>query len=275
MEDLKCILVFDEEANEEIMVKVGISAVDTDGARKNMMADIPEWDFDGLRDKAEDLWNTELGRIEVEGGTQEQKVAFYSALYHSYLAPYLYSDVDGRYRGHDLEVHTAEGHEMYTVFSLWDTFRALHPLFTITQQERTVDLIKSMLDMYDKGGLLPVWELAANETWCMIGYHSVPVITDAYVKGIRDFDVEKAYEAMKKSSIQDREGLGYYRKYGYIPAGMDGSSVSKTLEYATMTIVLRSWQKPLGIRKRSMNISSVHSITRTCLMRRPDSCVDV
>ena len=196
-----------------------------------MLTDIPGWDFDGLRKNAFDKWNEELGRIEVEGGTEEQKTTFYTALYHSYLAPYLYSDVDGRYRGHDLEVHKSD-HDMYTVFSLWDTFRALHPLFTITQQERTNDLIKVMLDIYEKGGLLPVWELAANETWCMIGYHSIPVITDAYIKGIRGFDAEYAFEAMKKSSMQDREGLEYYRRYGYIPAGLDGASVSKTLEYA-------------------------------------------
>ena len=246
MEDLKCILAFDDEAGGEIMVKVGISAVDIEGARKNLEADSPDWDFEGLRQKAESIWNKELGMVEVEGGTHEQKVAFYTALYHSYLAPYLYSDADGRYRGHDLEVHTTDGHEMYTVFSLWDTFRALHPLFTITQQERSVDLIKSMLDMYDKGGLLPVWELAANETWCMIGYHSVPVITDAYVKGIRNFDVEKAYEAMKKSSLQDREGLEYYKKYGYIPAGMDGSSVSKTLEYAYDDFCIAIMAEALG-----------------------------
>ena len=245
-EDLKCILSFEDEAGEEIMVKVGISAVDAEGAKKNLESEIPDWDFEGLRQKAYDSWNEELGRIEVEGGSPEQKIAFYTAMYHSFLSPYLYSDIDGRYRGHDLEVHKTSGHEMYTVFSLWDTFRALHPLFTITQQDRTNDLINSMLDMYDKGGLLPVWELAANETWCMIGYHSVPVITDAYIKGIKGYDVEKAYEAMIKSSMQDREGLKYYRKYGYIPAGMEGSSVSKTLEYAYDDWCIAIMAKELG-----------------------------
>ncbi len=246
IDDLKCIFLFDDEAGEEIMLKVGISAVDTEGAKKNLESEIPAWDFDDLRTKAFDSWNEELGRIEVEGGTEEQKITFYTAMYHSFLAPYLYSDVDGRYRGHDLEVHQAKGHEMYTVFSLWDTFRALHPLFTITQQQRTNDLIRSMLDMYDKGGLLPVWELAANETWCMIGYHSIPVIADAYAKGIRGFDVEQAYEAMKKSSMQDREGLKYFRQYAYIPAGMDGSSVSKTLEYAYDDWCIAMMGKALG-----------------------------
>ncbi|MEN8225582.1 MAG: GH92 family glycosyl hydrolase [Bacteroidota bacterium] len=246
MEDLKCILSFSGDVGEEIMLKVGISAVDIAGAKRNLESDIPAWDFDGLKQKAYELWNNELGRIKVEGGTIEEKITFYTALYHSYLAPYLYSDVDGRYRGHDLGIHQADAHEMYTVFSLWDTFRALHPLFTITQQERTNDLISSMLDMYEKGGLLPVWELAANETWCMIGYHAIPVITDAYMKGIRGFDVELAYEAMKRSSMQDREGLGYYRQYGFIPAGMDGSSVSKTLEYAYDDWCIAVMAKELG-----------------------------
>jgi predicted alpha-1,2-mannosidase len=231
MKDLKAILSFDGET-DEVFVKVGISAVDAEGARKNLEADIPEWDFDRRRKDAKASWNEELGRIEVHGGTEAQKITFYTALYHAYLAPYLYSDVDGRYRGHDLEVHTTRDHDIYTVFSLWDTFRALHPLFTITQQERTTALIKTMLDIYDKGGLLPVWELAANETWCMIGYHAVPVIADAYFKGIRNYDVQKAFKAMKKSSLQDFHGLKYYKKYGFIPADKEGESVSKTLEYA-------------------------------------------
>ncbi len=245
MEDLKCLLSFDPEV-KEVFVKVGISAVDADGAKANVLSEIPGWDFDDVRQKAYDSWNKELGKIEAEGGTEEQKVTFYTAMYHSFLSPYLYSDIDGRYRGHDLKVHKAKGHDMYTVFSLWDTFRALHPLFTIVQEERTNDLIRSMLDMYEKGGLLPVWELAANETWCMIGYHSVPVIADAYVKGIRGYDVDLAYEAMIKSSMQDREGLGYYREYGYIPAGKDGSSVSKTLEYAYDDWCIAMMSKELG-----------------------------
>ena len=229
--NLKCILSFGD-AIGEIRVKVGISAVDAEGARENLHADITGWDLEGARQAAFDSWNDVLGRIEVEGGTEARKTIFYTALYHAYLSPYLYSDADGRYRGHDHAIHKTSGHNMYTVFSLWDTFRALHPLFTITQQALTTDLILSMLDMYDKGGLLPMWELAANETWCMIGYHSIPVILDAWVKGIDGFDSSLALEAMKKSSMQDREGLNYYRQYGYIPAGKDGSSVSKTLEYA-------------------------------------------
>jgi predicted alpha-1,2-mannosidase len=247
MNDLTCILSFEGGGDEVLMVKVGISAVDTAGARKNLESCTPGWDFDGMRQNAYEAWDAELSRITVEGGTHAQRVVFYTALYHAFMAPYLYSDADGRYRGHDMQIHQAGNTPVYTVFSLWDTFRALHPLFTIVQQERTGEFINTMLDIHDKGGLLPVWELAANETGCMIGYHSVPVIADARVKGIRGFNMEKAYEAMKKSSMQDTEGLQYYRRYGYIPAGMDGSSVSKTLEYAYDDWCIALMAKEMGM----------------------------
>ncbi len=231
-EHLKIILNFDSGNAQTILARVGISAVDVEGARLNLEKEIPGFDFDRLRAVARDNWNDMLKKIVVEGGTEEDKTVFYTALYHSFLAPNLFSDVDGRYRGHDFKIHKTDGHKMYTVFSLWDTFRALHPLFTLVQQELTNDLINSMLRMYEQGGLLPVWELAANETWCMIGYHSIPVITDAYFKGIRKYDVGKAFEAMKKSAEEDHHGLRYYKQFGYIPADKEGESVSKTLEYA-------------------------------------------
>ena len=186
----------------------------------------------GLRSEAKALWNGALGKILVDGGTDAQKTTFYTALYHSLIAPNLYVDVDGRYRGRDLEIHTADGFDYYTVFSLWDTYRATHPLFTIIERERTVDFIETMLAQYEQGGMLPVWELSANETGTMIGYHSIPVIADAWVKGIRDFEPARALEAMKHSADQDHLGLKYYRMYGFIPAGSEGASVSRTLEYA-------------------------------------------
>ena len=231
-EPLKIVLEFGKASGNAIMAKVGISPVDRDGALINLDAEIQDFDFDLIRKNARDSWNNMLKRIEVEGGSTEDKTIFYTALYHSFLAPNLFSDADGRYRGHDFKTHKAEGHKMYTVFSLWDTFRALHPLFTIVQQDLTNDLINSMLKIYEQGGLLPVWELAANETWCMIGYHSIPVIADAYFKGLREYNVEKAFEAMKKSAEQDHHGLRYYKQFGYIPADKEGESVSKTLEYA-------------------------------------------
>jgi len=243
---LKIVLRFDPPEEKVIMSKVGISSVDRDGPMKNLQAEIPGFDFDMARNNARDSWNEMLSKIEVEGGSPEDKTVFYTALYHSFLAPNLFSDADGRYMGHDFKTHQVKGHKMYTVFSLWDTFRALHPLFTIVQQDLTNDLINSMLNIYDQGGLLPVWELAANETWCMIGYHSIPVIADAYMKGIREYNVEKAFEAMKKSAVQDHHGLRYYKQFGYIPADKEGESVSKTLEYAYDDWCIAMMAKDLG-----------------------------
>jgi predicted alpha-1,2-mannosidase len=223
---------YETEANEKILVKVGISAVDVEGAKNNLLMEIPAWKFDKTRKNAEDAWNRELSRIEVEGKSKKDKTVFYTALYHSMLAPNLFSDADGRYRGHDNNIHIDKNKRRYTVFSLWDTFRALHPLFTIIQRERTTEFVGTMLDIADKGGLLPVWELAGNETWCMIGYHAVPVIADAWVNGIRDFDGIKALNAMRRSAEMDQFGLEWYKQKGYIPADKESESVSKTLEYA-------------------------------------------
>ncbi|HSG29572.1 MAG TPA: GH92 family glycosyl hydrolase, partial [Candidatus Krumholzibacterium sp.] len=215
-----------------LLVKVGISAVSIEGAARNLDAELPGWDFDRAVQAAAGAWDRALGRIRVEGGTPVRRRTFYTALYHSLLAPNIYSDVDGRYRGRDLEVHRSEGGDYYTVFSLWDTYRAAHPLLTIIERERTVDLIRTFLLQYRQGGLLPVWELGANETGCMIGYHAVPVIADAWIKGIRGFDGELALEAMKASATQDHLGLRSYRQSGFIPSEDAGQSVSRTLEYA-------------------------------------------
>lgn len=243
---IKAFVSFGTSLNEVILVRVGISAVSISGARKNMEAEITSWDFNQIKQKAQDAWNDELGKIYVEGGTPEQRTTFYTALYHAYLVPNLFMDVDGNYRGRDLQIYKAEGFDYYTVFSLWDTFRGEHPLFTITQQKRTSDFIKTMIAQYEHGGRLPVWELAANETECMIGYHSIPVIVDAYIKGIRDFDAEKAFEAMKHSAELDHFGLKSYKEYGYIPAEDEAESVSKTLEYAYDDWCIAMLAKELG-----------------------------
>lgn len=216
---------------ESILVKVGISAVDVEGARKNLETEIPGWDFEAVRLMAQKQWNNELGSIAVNG-SEEDKTVFYTALYHTMVAPNQFSDVDGRYRGHDQQIHQIKDDRRYTVFSLWDTFRALHPLFTLVERERTSEMLRGMLDMYRQGGLLPVWELAANETNCMIGYHAVPAIVDAWQSGIRGFDEKEALQAMIKSATQKRFGLDAYQTYGYIPANAESESVSKTLEYA-------------------------------------------
>jgi len=244
--NIKTALLFETKENEKILVKVGISAVSLEGARNNSESEIAHWNFNQVKDEAKEAWNKELNKIIISGGSKEQKTTFYTALYHAFLVPNLFMDVDGQYRGRDLLNHKAEGYDYYTVFSLWDTFRGEHPLFTITQQQRTVDFIKTMLAQYKQGGRLPVWELAANETECMIGYHSIPVIVDAFMKGIRDFDVELAFEAMKHSADLDHFGLKYYKEMGYIPAHEESESVSKTLEYAYDDWCIAIMAKELG-----------------------------
>ena len=214
-----------------LIVKVGISAVSVEGARANLDAEVPGWDFDAVRKQAEDKWNAKLSKVEVSGGTREQQRIFYTALYHTYVAPYIFNDVDGNYRGMDGQVHHAD-HNVYTVFSLWDTFRGLHPLMTILEPDMTADWIKTFLLHYTQGGRLPVWELWGNETDCMIGYHSVSVIADAYQKGIRGFDVELAREAMRSGAMRDEPGLLAYRAKGFISSEDQSESVSRTLEYA-------------------------------------------
>lgn len=230
--NVKGFVRFATSVNERIVVKVGLSGVSNEGAKKNLESEMPDWDFDAVRTQAEETWNTELGKIDIEGGSREQRTTFYTALYHAMIAPNLFSDVDGSYRGMDGKIRRAGVFEMYTVFSLWDTFRAEHPLLTLIDQKRTLDFIMSFLAKYDESGVLPVWELAANETWTMIGYHAIPVILDAYVKGVRGFDAEKAFAAMKKSAMLDHFGLPAYRKHGFIPGEAESESVSKTLEYA-------------------------------------------
>ena len=217
-----------------LVMRIAISAVDVDGAKNNLKAELAEgdFDFDALAQIAYDKWDQELQCISVQGQKADMTV-FYTNLYHAMIAPNLYSDADGRYRAHDLQIYHSD-RPIYTVFSLWDTFRSLHPLFSLIQRERTVDFIRTFINNYetDEEHMLPIWELAANETHCMIGNHAVPVIADAYFCGIRDFDAEKALEAMVSSLRQNRRGMGAYMKYGFIPVDMEGEAVSKTLEYA-------------------------------------------
>jgi predicted alpha-1,2-mannosidase len=215
-----------------IEVKVALSAVSIDGARRNLESELQGWNFNSVRDRAIDAWNRELNSIEASGGSVDQLKNFYTALYHSMIAPNLFMDVNGEFRGRDLRTHTASGFTNYSVFSLWDTFRAAHPLYTIIEQKRTADFINTFLAQYDHGGRLPVWELAGNETDTMIGYHAIPVIADAALKGIPGFDREKAFAAMKHSAELKHFGLGPYLARGYISMEDDRESVSKTLEYA-------------------------------------------
>ena len=243
--ELKASFEFETEAGEEIFVKVAISAVSVASARKNLEAEIPHWAFAKTKKEAEQAWDTELAKIEVDTD-EETKHIFYTALYHSCIAPNIFMDVDGAYRGTDLKTHKAKDFQNYTVFSLWDTYRATHPLFTLIDQKRSNDFIKTFINQYEIGGQLPVWELAGTYTGCMIGYHSVPVIVDAFVKGIRDYDVEKVYEAMLHSANQNHLGLASYKKNGFIAANDETESVSKTLEYAYDDWCIAKMAKELG-----------------------------
>jgi predicted alpha-1,2-mannosidase len=241
-------LIFKVNGNDskELLIKVGLSAVSSDGAIKNLEAEISGWDFETVKNNANAEWNKELSKILVYGATPEEQIIFYTALYHSFIAPNLFSDVDGNFRGTDLKVHKNSNHQTYTVFSLWDTYRAAHPLYTIVQQGRTLDFIKTFLDQYKYGGQLPVWELAANETMCMIGYHSVPVIVDAYFKGINDFDTQLALEAMIASAKENRLGKTEFAKYGFIPLDLEHESVSKALEYSFDDWCIAMFAKEMG-----------------------------
>ncbi|HEU4837353.1 MAG TPA: GH92 family glycosyl hydrolase [Pyrinomonadaceae bacterium] len=224
---------FDTRSGAPVLVKVAISAVDIDGALKNLRSEISHWDFDKVRSDAKAAWNAELNKIIVREGTVSQLTNFYTSLYHVMTAPNLFMDVDGRYRGRDFKTHVAGDFSNYTVFSLWDTFRAAHPLYTIIDRERTRHFIKTFLVQYEQGGRLPVWELAANETDTMIGYHAVSVIADAVAKGIDRFDLNIAYEAMKQSAeLRQHRGLGAYIDQGFISTEDERESVSKVLEYA-------------------------------------------
>ena len=241
----KAVILFDNPNNEPILVKTGISAVDEEGARKNLEAEVLNKDFETVKAEAQKTWESHLEKIVIESDDLDKKTNFYSALYHTMIAPNLYQDVDGRYRGMDLEIHNAD-FNYYTVFSLWDTYRAAHPLYTIIEQEKTNDFINTFLAKYDEGGIMPMWDLAGNYTDCMIGYHAVPVVADAYLKGIRDYDIEKAFAAMKHSATRDKFGLESYKKYGFIPVDEESESVSKTLEYAYDDWTIAQMAKEMG-----------------------------
>ena len=244
----KALLQFQTEPNEEVLVKVGVSAVDMDGARKNVEAEISGWDFDGVRRAARQQWNTYLSKIDIDTKDNDQRTMFYTALYHTGMQPNLFTDADGRYFGMDLKPHQGRVDEpIYTIFSLWDTFRAYHPLMTIIDPELNEAFIRSLIQKSREGGVLPMWELAGNYTGTMIGYHAASLIADSYVKGYRNFDVQEAYKACLRTAEYDTTGIithplvvphlmpqaKYWKnKIGYVPCDKDNESVAKALEYA-------------------------------------------
>ena len=233
--DLRLYFDFDTEEGEAIKVKMALSPVSTDGALNNMKTEIPGWDFESVKQKARDAWNQELNKITVETLKESDKVNLYTAIYHAFLGPTVYMDVDGKYMGLDRNVHQADGFTNYTSFSLWDTYRALHPLFNVLQPQRNQDMIQSMLVHQEQSvhHMLPIWSHYANENWCMIGYHSVSVIADAIVKGNADFDQNAALDAcVQTARTRYFDGIGDYIDMQYVPEDKSGASVSKTLEYA-------------------------------------------
>jgi predicted alpha-1,2-mannosidase len=227
---------FATKKDEKIQVKFALSPVSTEGALNNLKTEAPDWNFEQVKKSGQDEWNRELGKVAVTADNKDDLVNFYTALYHTFLSPTVYMDADGKYKGLDQNVHTAKGFTNYTTFSLWDTYRALHPFFNIVQPKRNRDMINSMLAHHDQSvhKMLPVWSHYANENWCMIGYHSVSVIADAIVKGnIEGIDAKHALDAMAQTArTKYYDGLEYYIKSGYVPEDKNSSSVSKTLEYA-------------------------------------------
>jgi predicted alpha-1,2-mannosidase len=226
------ILSFQIQGNHTILLKVGISPVSEDNAMANIKNEIQGWNFNKIVTQAHDAWNHELGKITIKTGNIEQLRTFYTALYHAFIAPVTFNDFNKDYRGADGKVHTSAGFTNYSIYSLWDTYRAEHPLFTLVQPERVSDMVNTMLTIYKQQGKLPIWHLMGNETDCMVGYSAVPVLADAYFKGFTGFSADTMLEAMKASSTRDDYGVNYLKKMGYIPADKEKESVSKALEYA-------------------------------------------
>lgn len=234
-ESVKAFLRFGTKAGEVVLLRVGISMVSAEGARKNLESELKGWDFDSVKENARAAWNRELGKIRVEGGTEKERILFYTSLYHSMIHPNIYMDADRRYRSTNGKVYAAVDFDNYTNFSLWDTFRALHPLYTLINQEKTNQFIRTFLERYDHNGRMLIMEFdgVEGETPPMIGTHSLSVIADAYTKGIRNWDVPKAYEAMKKLADDPiRPEKELYLQYGFIPSDLKGQSVSMTLEFS-------------------------------------------
>ena len=231
---LKCLVNYKTGEGEVILVKVGLSGVSAEGAAKNLEAEIPGWDFDNVRGDAYLAWKRELSRIQIKTSNQAQMEIFYTSLYHTKLAPTLFDDVDGQYRGMDGQVHRLPpGLHNYSTFSLWDTYRAAHPLFTIALKERVPDFVNCLIRMAQESPAgMPVWPLQGRETGCMTGYHSAPVIAEALAKGFQGIDFTKAYPPMRqRAMVDDYRGLNYYRRLGFIPCDKEEESVSKTMEY--------------------------------------------
>ncbi|KAF2081464.1 GH92 family glycosyl hydrolase [Flavobacterium sharifuzzamanii] len=248
-QNLKLFFDFDTNEGEKIKIKMALSPVSSAGALENMKKETPDWDFEKVKKQSQDVWNKELNKVQVETIQKEDLVNFYTAMYHAFLGPTEYMDLDGNYKGLDMNVHKAVKFTNYTSYSLWDTYRALHPLFNIVQPKRNADIVSSMLAHSEQSvhKMLPIWSHYANENWCMIGYHSVSVVADAIVKGNISFDAEKALQAcVNTAKVPYYDGLEFYMNKGYVPEDKSGASVSKTLEYAYDDWAIAQAAKKLG-----------------------------
>jgi predicted alpha-1,2-mannosidase len=273
----KLTLAFSAEVKkgEKINIKVSISPTGYEGAEKNMLAEGQTKDFETVKKQAETDWDKELSKIEVKSEDKNKLSVFYTALYHVFTQPNINMDTDGKYRGRDNKLYTAKDFDYYTVFSLWDTFRGAHPLMTLIDRKRTADFVNTFIKQYEQGGKLPVWELASNETECMIGYHAVSVIADAMAKGIQGFDYEKAFQASKNSAMLDIFGLNAYKHNNYISIDDESESVSKTVEYAYDDWCIAQMAKILGKKedyqyfmKRSQNWKNLYNPTNGFMQPR-------
>lgn len=269
---------FKTKQNEEILVTTALSGTSMEAAARNLEAEVPKDDFDFYMKQAQENWTKELAKIEVTSDDADKKTIFYTAMYHAMLAPTIYSDVDGSYFGPDGQVHQAEGWTNYSTFSLWDTYRASHPLFTYLQPERVSDMIQCFLHFYEQNGALPLWNLYGWETDMMIGYHAVPVIVDAYLKGIGDFDPVKALEAcVTTANRDDYRSIGFYKEKGYVASDHENWSMSKTMEYAYDDYCIARMAEAMGEKeiadefyRRSQNYRNVFN-PETSFMQPRDS----
>lgn len=270
----KLVFYFDLRSNEPLLAKAAISSVDAAGAEKNLLAEQPAWNFEGIRARARSMWEQALSKISIRTADADVETNFYTALYHAQLAPALFADVDGRYLGNDLQVHQGNPADpMYTFFSLWDTFRALHPLLSIIAPEENAAYIRQLVQKGEDGGLVPKWDCVGNYTGCMIGYHFVSLVADAYAKGNRDFDLQKAYRAACRAAEYDTAGIApavprwlypyimpkarlYRQTKGYVPSDLENESVAKGLEYAYNDWCLAQLARAVGDDQRAARFSN-------------------
>ncbi|MNX39934.1 Glycosyl hydrolase family 92 [compost metagenome] len=242
----KAVIQFSTSKDEVIKIKVGISAVSMDNALMNIKKEIAGWDFEKVASQADEKWNKELNKISIKSNDVTKLKTFYTALYHTMIAPSIYNDSNGDYYGSDKQVHKAAGFTNLTTFSLWDTYRGANPLFTLTQTEKVSDMVNTMLAIYQESGHLPVWHLMGNETYCMPGNSAIQIVADAYLKGIKGIDGELAFEAVKATAMQDDRGLNFVKKIGYIPADSLKESVAIGMEYAISDGAIAMMAKKMG-----------------------------